>query len=423
MEIAATVALKRDANGWLVPSQGSRGARYIVSPHPTTNYRIAQGLEAPRDNVQPFRCTCPDFELRGLPCKHVFAVQYVIRHEKIDLDGARLTEEVRVTYTQKWPSYNAAQTQEKETFLPMLADLCSTISNPRQVRGRPRLPLSDMAYSAVVKVYSGLSARRFDSDVREAAAKGLTDVDPSFNSVLRYLRDPAMTDALTRLVTLSALPLRAIESDFAMDSTGFSTSTYSRWYDHKWGKEMRQHDWLKLHATTGVLTNVITPVEITHGHSHDTLAFKPMLAKTAENFTIREVSADKAYSSKTNLQAVADLGAVPLIPFKGPRLQGSVPRIFDLNALPPAESADAWTRMYHYFGYQRDAFLASYHKRSNVETTFSMIKRKFGGSLRSKSYEGQVNEILCKVIAHNLCVLIAASHELGLPIATFANVG
>jgi transposase len=51
-------------------------------------------------------------------------------------------------------------------------------------------------------------------------------------------------------------------------------------------------------------------------------------------------------------------------------------------------------KMQHLFAYQRDTFLAHYHKRSNVDTTFSMIKRKFGDSLRSKSDVGQMNEIL-----------------------------
>ncbi|MCU1495571.1 MAG: transposase family protein [Acidimicrobiaceae bacterium] len=69
--------------------------------------------------------------------------------------------------------------------------------------------------------------------------------------------------------------------------------------------------------------------------------------------------------------------------------------------------------MYHLLSYQRDTFLARYHQRSNVETTFSMIKAKFGDSLRSKSDVGQMNEVLCKVIAHNLCVLIACIREIG----------
>jgi hypothetical protein len=39
----------------------------------------------------------------------------------------------------------------------------------------------------------------------------------------------------------------------------------------------------------------------------------------------------------------------------------------------------------------------------------------------SKSDVGQVNEVLCKVICHNLCVLIASIHELGLEMPQFAS--
>ena len=51
---------------------------------------------------------------------------------------------------------------------------------------------------------------------------------------------------------------------------------------------------------------------------------------------------------------------------------------------------------------------------SNAETTFSMIKGKFGGSVRSKSPIAQVNEVLCKVLCHNICVLIQSIYELGI---------
>jgi hypothetical protein len=54
------------------------------------------------------------------------------------------------------------------------------------------------------------------------------------------------------------------------------------------------------------------------------------------------------------------------------------------------------------------------HKRSNIETAYSMITGKFGSSLRSKSDAGQINEALCKVLCHNICVLVQAMHELGI---------
>ena len=64
--------------------------------------------------------------------------------------------------------------------------------------------------------------------------------------------------------------------------------------------------------------------------------------------------------------------------------------------------------------FKREDFLAHYHKRSNVESTFSMMKRKFGDSLRSKTDVAMVNETLCKVLCHNLVVLIHEMYELGI---------
>ena len=70
--------------------------------------------------------------------------------------------------------------------------------------------------------------------------------------------------------------------------------------------------------------------------------------------------------------------------------------------------------MWHYFSLRRDDFAAHYCKRSNVETTFSMMKRKFGDTLRSRTDMAMVNEALAKILCHNLVVLIHEIHELGI---------
>jgi transposase len=87
---------------------------------------------------------------------------------------------------------------------------------------------------------------------------------------------------------------------------------------------------------------------------------------------------------------------MPFIPFRS-------------NTLEPTE-AGMWARMYHLFMYQREAYMEHYHERSNIETSNSMIKGKFGSALRSKSYTGQIDEALCRVLAHNICVLVQAMH-------------
>ena len=73
-----------------------------------------------------------------------------------------------------------------------------------------------------------------------------------------------------------------------------------------------------------------------------------------------------------------------------------------------------WRRLYAYFMLNEEEWRSHYHQRSNVETTYSMIKGKFGDALRSKSDTGQVNEILLKVLCHNICVLVKAMKEFGI---------
>jgi len=53
--------------------------------------------------------------------------------------------------------------------------------------------------------------------------------------------------------------------------------------------------------------------------------------------------------------------------------------------------------MYHYFNFRKQEFLKHYRQRSNIKSTFSMMKRKFGHSLRSKTDTAMVNETCAKL--------------------------
>ena len=310
------------------------------------------------------------------------------------------------TYPQDWPSYNLAQQNEKDRFLVLLRDLCNAIpQEPRpRGRGRPSAPLSEKLFSVAFKVYTGFSARRFTSDLQAAMRQGLIDHAPHFNSTNRYLASDELTEHLLALIELSAVPLEAIETDFAADSTGFATTTYHRWFDHKWGRERAKQDWIKTHLMCGVKTNIVTAALATTHESADTKQLPHLLERTAETFTIDEVSADKAYSSKRNLREIEAVGGTPYIPFKSYSKGSQGHRKFD----------GLWAKMWHLYSFNRDEFNAHYHKRSNVETTVSMIKMKFGTSVKSKGGTAQVNEVLAKVLCHNICVLIQSFYELGI---------
>ena len=297
-------------------------------------------------------------------------------------------------------AYNRAQTTEKETFCRLLRDLVSTVPNPEPKKtGRPRLPLSDMLFAAGFKVYSTVSGRRFQTDLRDAQAKGLIAKAPHYNSIFNVIESEEVTPILHQLLETTSLPLREVEQDFAADSTGFGTNTHFRYYSVRYEGVRSEKAWVKTHAMVGVKTNVIAAVVIDHRDASDCRQFPALLEATAKNFTMREVSADKAYTSKENLELVESKGAAPYMPMKS-------------NAKPDKKAA-AWNRLYHLFAYEQETFAAHYHKRSNVEATFSMVKRVFGDSVRSKTPVAQVNEVLLKLICHNIRVLIHEMHALG----------
>lgn len=145
-------------------------------------------------------------------CKHIYAVEYVMEQESAPDGTTTVTETLNITKEWSWTTYNAAQTEEKHRFA-VLSALCRGVPEPMQVMGRPRLPLSDMAFSTALKVYVGFSSRRFTTDLRDAHADGLIDCKPHFNSASNYLAKLEMTDILKSLVTTSSLSLKAVDPD------------------------------------------------------------------------------------------------------------------------------------------------------------------------------------------------------------------
>ena len=140
-------------------------------------------------------------------------------------------------------------------------------------------------------------------------------------------------------------------------------------------------------------TGIVTAVVIADKHDGDSPPFPELINKTAENFTIEEVPADKAYLSYDNLELVDKLGGTAYIPFKSHSVEGGTP---------------LWDRMYHYFMLHREEFLQHYHARSNVESVFSAVKRKYGDAVRSKSDPATSNAVLAKILCFNLSVVIQA---------------
>ena len=378
-EIAQRGGIKQIGARYKVPSQSGTQSGYIV-------------------DIVDETCTCPDYELRRQPCKHQHAALYWIAWGcEVSSDGS-VTETVTVkrkTYPRDWASYTAAQSNEGIYVERLLRALCEGIEEPARKPGpgRKPVPLKDQAFAAIAKVYSAKSQRRAQSDLADAVGKGNLDRVSNFNVISNFLGDEASTAILVSLIEESAKPLASLENgQFAIDSTGFSTVTYDRWFDQKHGKLRAEHPWVKLHLACGTVTHAITAVKVTP--EGDCPQLPELLKQTMKSFDVREMSADKAYGSKDNHDVLHEAGVKAYIPFK-------------VNAAVDSRRV-VWTRHLCEFLYNQDKFLAHYHRRSNVETVMMMLKSKFGAAVRSKTPTAQINEVLCKCLCHNLACLVHA---------------
>jgi transposase len=385
LELAARYKIAFRDGYWVVPSQGSPGRTYRV--------RLGENIS----------CECEDWILRQAPCKHVIAARIVCARDRggkapaIDADAVPR----RPTYKQDWPAYNLAQSVEKHRFQELLADLCRGIpESPPPKCGRRPHRAKDAVFAMTFKVYSTFSSRRFSCDLKDAHAKGYTLTAIPGAKVPAFFAEENYTPILQDLIRVSSLPLRAVETTFAPDSTGFSTSRFVRWFDEKYGCERSGHDWVKAHIMTGTKTNIITAAEI-HGRDANDSPILPSLLKTTTGagFDVREVPADKGYSSVENVEAITAVGATPFIAFKSNATGGA---------------GGLWEKAFHFYSLHREDFLARYHQRSNVESTFSMVKAKFRDHVRSKTDAAMRNEVYLKLLCHNICCLIQSQCELGI---------
>lgn len=299
-----------------------------------------------------------------------------------------------------WVALTKAQNNEKEMLFNIAQEMLSEITivqNPAK-KGRKFSDVKDMAFCLIAKTYAKVSSRRLESDLRQAQANEQIAKVPHFTTLMNFLEKPELTELLQELIRISALPIKELESQYAIDSSGFSSSQFGRWFDFKYGEEKIIRNWVKAHIMCGTRTNIITSVELTKAYGADTLQLQPLVEKTCKDFNVKEISADKGYCARKNFQIIASNGATPFIPFKS-------------NVIAKKKGLMIWRKCYDYFHNKPQEYLEHYHRRSNVETCFAMIKQKFGKDLMAKNYVSQCNEVLLKILCHNICCLIQEYFE------------
>ena len=173
----------------------------------------------------------------------------------------------------------------------------------------------------------------------------------------------------------------------AVDSTGFELENKSYYYRAVWNSDCRQKTarYMKLSLSVDTDKLLILKHKIRKMARNDNFDFKHLVNDLITNCVL----ADKGYDSRKNRQFVINkLHALPIIPVR------------------------RHTNFYGYISGSRKIDGNSYHQRSKAETVFSIIKRRYGSVLKSKTDAAQKSELLCKLIAHNVDRMIRLIHVL-----------
>ncbi|HEX3149629.1 MAG TPA: transposase [Gemmataceae bacterium] len=385
--IAAIKTIKFVGPHYCVPSESGNDAYEVILGEQST-------------------CTCEHFQTARDNCKHIIAAWMVVHREHDGKPVEVVVDEVpkKPTVERDWSRYNQAQESEEPRMLELLHQLVQGIEEPLIRRpGRQPFPMKDRVFACVLKVFSTWGARRFKDRLKDAHKKGLLNAPMNSGSVWAFMEDKSMTPVLQKLIEVSALPLRSLERVFAVDASVF----LSNWREQAANlnapitlTEPAPYAGVKAHAIVGTTTHVAAAVMIDAKMSGDSPKFNLLVLQAHEaGFSLQEVCADKAYLSHENLSLIEDLGATAYIPLKS-------------NSLP-GEQGSAWSRFYHRVGLDREKFLQHYHKRSNVESVFSAVKRKYGHKIRSRASDAMANEVLCKFLCQNIWAVHHAIVVLG----------
>ena len=307
---------------------------------------------------------------------------------------------IKKTYSQDWPAYEQAKSNEFGIVKSLASELIEAYLNSPY--SQKEFKLREELFCMIIHIYFGGSFRKTISILKSINDNRFISKVPCYKTLSNYFSDVSLTKILEELITISSLPLASLEENLAIDSSGFAKNMYSQWSEYKWGKfEGKEREWLKLHACIGTKTNIFVKVSITKKNVADPTEFPSLLKNSKKYIDAKTVVADLAYSSRKNLDVAFALGLIPYIPFKK-------------NATGKAKGSETWHKMFRAFQINQEEYLQKYHCRSNVETNFHMLKTRFGNKLHTKSFEAEKNELLTKVLVHNLCVLNQESFELGI---------
>jgi hypothetical protein len=164
----------------------------------------------------------------------------------------------------------------------------------------------------------------------------------------------------------------------AVDASGFQTNHMSYHYANAWHfqDKRKRRRYLKLTIAIDTNTQYVMAQKIRLSPRNDTIDFPFVLRDLKCGYVV----ADRGYDSKKNRRFVLkQMKSHPEIPYR------SISPVYRFSG-----------------GAKLEFHKEIYHQRSKVENVFSVIKRKYGSFILSKSFESQKKELIFRLIAYNV---------------------
>ncbi len=254
--------------------------------------------------------------------------------------------------------------------------------------GRKPHPAKVVTFCNVLRVMTNRTYAETESYVRLISDKirNLFHVDrvPT-KSVIHRGMDKLNMVYLRKLIRLIVKKFRKRNMNIAVDSTGFSTSNSSKWFDIRIKSKSSKKEYLKLHVAIDVQTGIIHQFSITDGKAHDSPVFKRLLKYLPQ---VEKVMGDAAYSSRKNCQLVHDKNGKPFLSFND-------------NATGRAKGFPAWKASFSSYSENEEEWLDEYHDRELVEAVFNSIKQRWNDYITSRKGWFKWRELALKVLVYN----------------------